>query len=277
MVVALTVTSCARPAEPLAGMPRRQEPARVAGPTGAATGAASIDWSTARWSTDDEVEILWRSLGLDGTNWLERLETIPREPPMLRHAMAAYHLRREPFTCPVAVARGGCAARTYFLPPAATADVDDPCLGRELALWALDQIDERAIDADLYHAMVALIAARDPERELNQRALDRLAPGSWFAENALWESMAAGNDAFVEANLERLPADKLQEAASTYSIDAALLALDPGATLETHLEALANVQLRDETRVEVARRLVTLASSRDGHAIRGQIERAIEL
>ncbi len=124
-----------------------------------------------RWAPN--VKQIWVKTS-DGENWMDRVETIPRDPPAVRRAMASYHLRSGRFWCPTVQRTSGCATRSTFLPPAATAGLDDPCLRRDVALWALDQIPEEDIDGPLYAAYVDMIKLRAPERELNQRALARL-------------------------------------------------------------------------------------------------------
>jgi hypothetical protein len=264
VVLAAAAIACGGPTpEPRPAIPRRAEPPPQPQPPPAAPAlvhpdTAAIDWSALDPRLDVQLDAAWRSLGIDGENWMDRVETIPRDPPAVRRAMASYHLRGGRFWCPTVQRTSGCATRSTFLPPSPTADIDDPCLRRDLALWALDQIPEEDIDGPLYAAYVELIKLRAPERELNQRALERLGDGTWLSENALWESMAAGNDEFVEANLDKLSPLRLVNAAREYHIDAALLALEPAAHLDTYVAALDQADLRFTTRVTVARRLVEL-------------------
>lgn len=155
---------------------------------------------------------MWRALAPTGADYQQKLDELPAE---LARPMAIALLREGEFACNAFEEEYGCADTWYVLAPLEpAATVDDPCLRRYLALWALEQLEPDDAIA-LSDVLVDLASMSDPETELPEAAF-ALAPddatrlrmiagaSGYFGETwaSSLETDAARLHAFVDLGME---------------------------------------------------------------------------
>ena len=114
----------------------------------------SIDWKTTVLASEADALALWKQIAPTGEDFEAKLEEIP-DPSPIGSQLALALLRGGNFTCTLPQPRLDCPARASDIePPLPQATLDDPCLRRMVALWAIDALD----DADLPAAFDALRA-----------------------------------------------------------------------------------------------------------------------
>jgi hypothetical protein len=204
--------------------------------------------------TEAEALALWQQLAPNGENYEDRLAAIP-EDEAVRRPLAVALLRQGNFECEAVVHYEGCGQESVELAPIEpTAGLDEPCLRRRLALWALDEITED--DArTLTEALVGLVELPEPEDELREQAfavavddeqrLALLAAAKRKDLDELAESEAA--------KLTTIPASIT--ALRDLHIDAAAQGLDPVAHRDVLLAALVDAELASETRSTIMSQL----------------------
>jgi hypothetical protein len=221
-----------------------------------------IDWDTVAYATDEQALAIWARLGLDGENLADRMAWVP-ELDGLREAMAKAILREGNFACPPVARPLSCTKSLLEFPElGAEHTLADPCLRRELALWALGELDDDTLHGELAADMIALAGLPPPEEELNRAALLR-AEDPTLRLQMLDAAERAGSEQIADENLGSLSASGLETAALQLHVDGAVVALGPDGYLQLYLAALADPQLRTETRVHIARELGDYALSLD--------------
>lgn len=223
---------------------------------------AGIDWDTVAFATDEQALAIWARLGLDGENLGDRLAWVPDLDP-LREAMAKAILREGNFACAPVAKPLSCTRKLLEFPAlAAEHTLSHPCLRRELALWALGELDDDVLFGELAADMIALAGLPPPEDELNRAALIRV-EDSTLRLQMLDAAERAGNEEIADDNLGSLSSSSLEIAALQHHIDGAVVALGPDGNLSLYLAALADPALRTDTRVHIALELADHAVALD--------------
>ncbi len=264
LVVAACGAPAAPPAAPVAPVtPVAADDAPVDPPR---RDAAGIDWASARYGTDDEALALWAQLHLTGANFELRVGELPEAPAGLREAMAKALLRAGGFACPVDLGprcvgseldREMIDYQFRVIPDDAT--LDDPCMRRVIAFWALDQLDDDTLSHELSGDMVALAALPWPERELNRAALYRMQDPA-VRLNMLAAAKTAGNGEIADEMLGGLSADELRHLAIDLHVDGAVTTLGADeSTLDVFEAAVRDPALRRDTRIAAVRELAGFA------------------
>ncbi len=203
-----------------------------------------VDWSAVTFATDDDARAVWRALELTGDNYYLRLEDIPRQA---REPLAMALLREGNFVCaatPIQISCTQTALEFLEVPPEAT--IDDPCLRRRLALWAVDNLDDDTLLHELIADVVALAALPPPESELNRAVLYRVSDEPTKLQ-MIQAAVDAGNRAIAEESLGGLSVAGL-EAAIAMHLDAAVDSLD-GSYSAALGRAILDPLLRRDTRI----------------------------
>ncbi len=205
------------------------------------------DWSKATWATDDEAMALWTAIGINGDNYQILLGEIPRAPGA---AMAKALLRQGNFACASTTLPMSCEETTQeFLAVAPDATIDDPCLRRRLALWALDSLDDKTLTTELIADVIALAGLPPPEDELNRTALYRVQDEAAKLQ-MLDAAKRAGNEELADETLGGMSTSALENAAAMH-IDGAVLSLT-GESTSALAAATEDKLLRSETRARAA-------------------------
>lgn len=228
--------------------------------------AAPVDWATARHGTDDEALALWAQLGLTGANFEQRVADIPEAPATLREAMAKALLRSGNFACPVEttstcgpaeIDRERLDYQLREIPDDAT--LDDPCMRRVIALWAIDQLDDDDLSGELAADMIALAGLPWPEVELPRAAMYRITDPA-VRLNMVAAAKQAGNDVVADELVAGLDLDALRQLALDHHVDGAVTAIGAGPlTLDVFERAVVDPALRSQTRVDAIRELASWA------------------
>ncbi len=193
----------------------------------------------------------WRDLAITGENWFEKVETIPQDQ---RVAMALDLIEGGGFACQT-VASEGCEQGQLMPVPGIDDDIDEPCLRRLLALWAVDQLSDEDI-YERFDLMTSLVWVPPPEEALTLAVLERFQTG-FEAATIRWEAEAAGHKYLPEFDFAgALDPDEVKKAATELHLDDALLALDPIEDADVYIAALDDRELRPETHLEVMDRLL---------------------
>jgi hypothetical protein len=172
--------------------------------------------------------------------------------------------------------KGECPEQCVLQAPTETSTLDDPCLRRRIALWALDQLHDEDTLTSLSDELLFLAGLPPPERELPAAAIAKM-PSGFLTATALWEAKAAGNDELVSPHaLEGLAHEDLLQAAASLHLDEALLALDPSLETDLYLDALLDDALRPATRLEVIDLMTSEATRAAGAELGYQVRRRLD-
>jgi hypothetical protein len=219
---------------------------------GAVPPGATLDFAVPQ--ADGEALALWRKLAPTGADWAAKLAQLPADPsvrrPMARALLAGGH-----FDCKETEEYGACGDEELAwrsLDPAA--GFDDPCLRRELGLWALTDggLTERDIKA-LLPAAQNLFTLAPPEKELPEALL---ALSEKFSEPLRLDLLRAGVTNYrelVEKSINGLSEEALVTLYRELQLDSAALALAPGRHPDVVADALRDGSLSVETRRKLLR------------------------
>jgi hypothetical protein len=237
-----------------------------------------IDWRTVSWDTEDEARAIWRRLALTGDDFVLRMSYLPTELPALREALARALLREGNFACPASAVPLDC--ERVLLEHQAIAPDDhlgSPCLRRELAWWALDQLDTETLVIDLADELVALAGLPPPEDQLNRAALHRAESDEGLLLRMLDAAERAGNEQVADEALGSLSEAGLATAALHLHIDGAVEALDVDGALDVYLQAIHAAGLRRATRLRALGDLARYGTRLDpGEPARPRVIAALE-
>lgn len=270
VIAVIALDSCHRPpyATPVAAAPR---PAPVAAPARPAAPdpdlhrpprprRLDLDWSQVSVASEAEAIALWQRIAPTGADWDDKL---PEVPAAVARPLAIALLRGGNFTCTPPLT-GPCAQPSYDVaPPAATADLGDPCLRRLLALWAIDQLEEIDLPA-VTAALAAIAAIPPPESQLVEAALRQVPPGDQDARLAILAgAWRAGQHDLVNSSLGGLDEPHLAEAVRRHHIAGALEILAAETARATYLAAITDDALPEAARTMAITELATLAPAGD--------------
>jgi hypothetical protein len=236
----------AKPAKPATGTPP------IASTTPPVTDdeppdALRFDWTGIAIANDSDAVAVWRRLVPVAQDWELRVSTIPDEHV---RAMATALLRAGNFACAPVKTTVGCTYVDHtFVDPPPTATLDDPCLRREIALWALDQLDPAGVAA-LVPTLTALARTPPPDDQLVDRVLEIVSEQPESTRLAiLGAARAAGHSGdAVDMNVDGLSDAGMIAAARDHHIDGALTALDVSLAFPLYIAAIGDRKLRPETR-----------------------------
>jgi hypothetical protein len=146
---------------------------------------------------------LLASLAITGASWESALAQVP---PEQARRVAIDFLRAGELSCrQVLVEETGCAGtEESFAPVGAEATLDDPCLRRHVARWALARLE--ATDAPaVADALAAIVALPQPERALTDEVVALLPPGEDAVRlRLIAAAAAAGREDVADALLPGL-------------------------------------------------------------------------
>jgi hypothetical protein len=138
---------------------------------------------------------LLASLAPTGATWEDTLALVP---PDRARVVAMTFLREGNLGCRAMVAEEvGCGETIeHFAPITPDATLDDPCLRRLVAGWALAQLEATDVDA-VADALAAIVALPHPEQELVDAVVALVPPNHDRLRLRLIEAAANGNRADV--------------------------------------------------------------------------------
>jgi hypothetical protein len=216
-----------------------------------------IKWDEVVLADDAAALALWRKIAPTGEDWEDKLVEIPTDRPVAR-ALGLALLRQGNFACaaPPTPAHS-CAHHPIDLPaPAPTATLDDPCLRRLLALWALGQLEIDDVD-QITDALTAIAALPPPESELTEAALHVISDDRGALKLKLIAiAAAAGQHELADTAIGTLDEPQLIEAISKLHIDGALTVLSAEGDRPLFLKAIVDDKLRSKTRVQAIHEVV---------------------
>jgi hypothetical protein len=220
--------------------------------------------------SDDEALALWDRLGVSGKNWEEAVGSIA-DVPQLRRMMARALLAKGELECKKIVDEGQCGEEDFEWGPLADdATLDDPCLRRRVAVWALENggltpADLRA----LWPRLEAVFGFDTPwkkgtEHTRFQSDGDQLCSAVLEAARAVEElsveAISASVDGECASNRARKQVAKLSPKArlalaEKHTVEEAYEGLDPKAHSKLLVDAIGKSKLNPAFRVETMKRL----------------------
>ncbi len=215
-----------------------------------------IDWNAASAASETEALALWKRIAPTGDDWEAKLDEIPEDSPIAGQLALAV-VRGGNFTCVKPQPPRDCPMRTPvdIDPPAPSADFDDPCLRRMLALWAIEELDDAQTLA-AYDALKAIAAIPPPESQLIAAVLDAVPETE---QDKLLElraiAMRAGHRELVNGRLSDLDDAHMVEAVKL-QIDGALEALTATTHRALFLTAVADERMHPSARTSAISELV---------------------
>jgi hypothetical protein len=224
----------------------------------------------ARPADDAAALALWRQLAPTGADYEDKLASIPDDDAVTR-PLARVLLAGGNFACTEIVEYSACGDESVewedFNP---AADLDDPCLRRRLALWALDEVHPDDL-AGLVDVLVELARLDKPEDELPPAVASAVRAAPEAVRLAVYGALvAAGREA--EVDIEGLSEAGLVTAAVEHGIDAAALAL-PRRRHVTVLAGLLNdKQMAVATREALLDRLAPVKDAKVTAALHAMTE-----
>jgi hypothetical protein len=212
-----------------------------------------LDWTKITLTDDAAALALWRRIAPTGADWDDKLQEIPAT---LARPLAIALLRGGNLACTRPPA-GPCARPVHEVErPSETADFDDPCLRRMLALWSLDRIDESDLPA-VRPALLAIARIPPPESQLLDAAIQALPPDDHDTRLELLAIAArAGQHELVDAAVHKLDQAHLITAARVHHIAGAFDALAAADHRDVFLAAINDEALAARTRTGAITELV---------------------
>ncbi|MBP9203925.1 MAG: hypothetical protein KBG28_08195 [Kofleriaceae bacterium] len=218
-----------------------------------------VDWAAARIDSDAELAAVWRRLVPVALDWDLAVADIPDDATA--RALAIGLLRAGNFVCtrvhqaPVGC-RAGAGAELADVAPTAT--LDDPCLRRQVALWAIERLSTEDVVA-LAPTLEQLVRIGPPEPALADAVLEAAIDAPEPVRLRLVAAAkAAGQDRAADDNLGGLSDAAMITAARDWHLDGAVEAIDAGLARPTYLAALTDLRLRPATRLHALTELVSL-------------------
>lgn len=232
----LPAPAAAEPAPPAAQAPPEQAPLGFP--------LLSIDWSSVSLKSDADALALWRQIAPTGADWTLRLGELPDDDRLLKRLAIAL-LREGNFTCPALLPCTNAGVEEV----ASSATLTDPCLRRELALWAFQRLDEDDA-AELGDTLVAISGMPPPEHELVSEAFD-LVPANHddLLLRMNQAARAAGQAELADSSLPWLSPLALQKVLEQMHADGVYEHLDIDQARPSFLAAIADRRLKAKTSI----------------------------
>jgi hypothetical protein len=225
----------------------------------------AIDWDKLALGSDADALALWKQIDPHGADWQEKLYEVPAGE--ISQALAKALLRQGNFTCVHQVPVASCPKRTFaeLDTPIDTADFNDPCLRRGLALWAFDQLNQPDLE-QLRPALDAIAAIPPPESDLVEDALrgDHDNPDQTERVELLVRAWNAGQRDIAGASIGGLDDQHLVELARKDHVDAALEILSIQDQRAVFLAAMTDPKLEPKTRMQVVADLLDAQPTEPG-------------
>jgi hypothetical protein len=247
----------------------------------------SIDWKTVKVTDDATALALWEKIAPTGADWELRIGELPDDDGLQRHLAFAL-LRGGNFACQMPSAAPSCAGgdatvsatvnATFnaTLAAAPEATFSDPCLRRELALWALDRLDDEDAPS-LERDLLALVALPPPEDELVREAFDLVPVGAdELLLHMIEAAHGAGQGDIADESLGWLPRPMLLQIATKLHSDAALLALDPAEARPAFIAAITDGKLKPATSIAALDDLISADDSKLKKDVRAALLAALK-
>lgn len=177
-------------------------------------------------------------LGLTGAGWEPRLAALS---PARARAEAVAFLREGELRClQLEEHEVGCGdVEQVFAPVDPAADLDDPCLRRRVARWALTRLEATDVHA-VADALAAIVALPAPERELADEVVALVPPGDDALRLRLIEAaLAAGRADVADLLVAGLTPGGAAVAVVDLGREAAIAHLGPAPAAGTLAAALA--------------------------------------
>jgi hypothetical protein len=214
-----------------------------------------IDWTQVHLASDADALELWKQIAPTGADWELRLGEVPSDQD-LQKRLALAVLREGNFAChPTSNCVNDASLEAE---PGAT--LSDPCLRRELALWALDRLDDSDA-SQIEHELVALAGLPPPEEELVREAFGLVPVGrDDLLLSMMTAARSAGQGEVADESLQWLSEAALHEVAARLHSNGALHLLDPATARAAFLAAISDAQLSVSTSVAAINDLVALES-----------------
>ncbi|MEO8840193.1 MAG: hypothetical protein ABI591_18455 [Kofleriaceae bacterium] len=212
----------------------------------------SIDWASVKLASDGDALALWQQIAPTGDDWQQRLDEVPST---LDKPLALALLRGGNFACPTDPPRA-CNHQLVLAATKLDATFGDPCLRRELAMWAIDQLDREDLPA-VKDALKTIVALPPPESQLVADALQLAEPGDQDLRlELLGIAWRAGQRELVNGQFSGFDEAHLLTAATQLHIDGAFDGLSAETERAVFLKAIGDDQLLPATRAHVMTELL---------------------
>jgi hypothetical protein len=213
----------------------------------------AIDWSHVHLESESDALALWQQIAPTGADWELRLGELPADETMQKKLAIAL-LRQGRFEC---AAPTGCGvAPGLEVDPAAT--LADPCLRRQLALWAFDRLDDDDAVA-IERELISIVGLPPPEEDLVREAFGLVPLGRDDLLLAMIEAARVGGQSEIaDESLQWLSESAVLDVATRLHSDGAVMALDPTTARAVFLSAITDGKLKVETRISAIGELVAL-------------------
>ena len=200
----------------------------------------SIDWKKVALTSDADAVALWKTIAPTGADYDMKLDEIPGDGPVSTQLAVAL-LHGGNFTCPATAA--SCGAPTDIPDPAPGATLDDPCLRRLLALWAIGQLEDDDIQW-VRDSLKAIVAIPPPESQLVATAL-KAVPESMqdFRLELFGIAYGAGHHELIDGMISTLDEPHIVDAAEKLHIAGAFDLLTPESHRATYIAAINDSKL----------------------------------
>lgn len=207
----------------------------------------SINWETTPLATNADATAVWKQIALTGDDYELKLGEIPAAPGRV---LARAMLRGGNFVCLPPPTSQACAPLVAEIAdPKPTSTLDDPCLRRIVAMWALDQIEAEDLPG-LEVELTSLAALPPPESELVSSMFSALPETAQDLRLALMGvAKAAGQREIVNGEVSRLDPRHVMSAARDLHIDGAFDILAAQDHRDLFLAAIVDEQLAWTTRL----------------------------
>jgi hypothetical protein len=243
------------------------------------TPGAPLPWATIQIENEQDALWVWVKLRPTGADYEEKLADIPAQ---FRQPMAIALLREGRLECEVIEETDGCGnTNARFAGPTAESGIDDGCLRRKLAAWAVAQLDAEGLE-QVQYPILAFTKLPLPERELHAVALRYLVdPGGRPKPMVIAAIEKIGDEATADAAVDGLDRSGLVELAQK-GVDGALDRLLADAKPDELAWVIAAygqpdelARIRRETWRRVIGTLQTMRTTTAGDSTRAIVDRAI--
>ena len=212
----------------------------------------SIDWT--KLATEADALAAWKTIALTGDDAEQKLAEIPPEPT---RPLALALLHEGNFKCPPLGAANHvididsgmftCGQPTQLTPVDPGMSLADPCLRREVAMWALDSLDQSDLPA-IKDALRGIAALPPPESQLVADALHFAENDQEFRLELIGIAWKAGQRDLVNGQMSGFDDKHLIEAAQALHIDGAFEGISAIAQRPVFLKAVEDELLQPATR-----------------------------